>query len=84
MIDLFSLVIGGIVGVILAIGGLYLKHREYLDKMIEDITNALKNGRLEFKEVLYMLLDAYAWKTQKRFIDVCDEVKKWLDEWVKT
>ena len=83
MIDLFSLVIGGIVGIILGICGFYLTHREYINKITEDIATALKDGKIEFKEFLYLLLDAYAWKTQKKFMDICNEVKTWLDEWVK-
>jgi len=84
MFDLFSLTIGGIVGVILGICGYYLTHRQYIEKMVEDIVSSLKDGKIEFKEFLYLILDAYAWRKSKRFIDVCDEVKKWLDEWIKT
>jgi hypothetical protein len=83
MLDLFSLSIGGIIGVVASIFGFYLKYRNYLDKFIEDLSTAIKDGRIDFKEFLFMVLDAYSWKTQKRFIDVVAEVKQWLDEWVK-
>jgi hypothetical protein len=83
MLDLFSLSIGGIIGVVASILGFYLKYRNYLDKFIEDLSTAIKDGRIDFKEFLFMVLDAYSWKTQKRFIDVVAEVKQWMDEWVK-
>ena len=83
MLDLFSLSIGGIIGVVSSIIGFYLKYRNYMDKFIEDLSTAIKDGKIDFKEFLFMVLDAYAWKTQKRFIDVVAEVKQWMDEWVK-
>jgi len=83
MLDLFSLSIGGIIGVIATITGFYLKYRNYLDKFIQDLSIAIKDGKIDFKEFLFMVLDAYSWKTQKRFIDVVAEVKQWLDEWAK-
>ena len=83
MLDLFSLSIGGIIGVVASILGFYLKYRNYLNKFIEDLSTAIKDGRIDFKEFLFMVLDAYSWKTQKRFIDVVAEVKQWMDEWVK-
>jgi len=83
IIDLFSLSIGGIIGVIATVTGFYLKYRNYLNKFIGDLSTAIKDGRIDFKEFLFMVLDAYSWKTGKRFIDVVAEVKEWLDEWVK-
>jgi hypothetical protein len=83
MLDLFSLSIGGIIGVVASILGFYLKYRNYLNKFIEDLSTAIKDGKIDFKEFLFMVLDAYSWKTQKRFIDVVAEVKQWMDEWVK-
>jgi hypothetical protein len=83
MLDLFSLSIGGIIGVIATYIGFYLKYRNYLDKFIQDLSIAIKDGKIDFKEFLFMVLDAYSWKTQKRFIDVVAEVKQWLDEWAK-
>jgi hypothetical protein len=83
IIDLFSLSIGGIIGVIATVTGFYIKYRNYLNKFIGDLSTAIKDGRIDFKEFLFMVLDAYSWKTGKRFIDVCNEVKQWMDEWVK-
>jgi len=81
MLDLFSLSIGGIIGVIVGICATYIKHRQYIEKIAEDLAQSLKNGKLEFKEFLFILLDAYAWKTGKPFHSICTEVKKWIDEW---
>jgi len=83
MFDLFSLTIGGIVGVICGVCTIYLKHKRYIEKIAEDLAQSLKNGKLEFRELLYLMLDAYAWKTGKQFHTVCEEVKKWIDEWLK-
>jgi hypothetical protein len=53
MIDVFSFYIGGIIGIILGVCGFYIRYRHYITKTIDDIAYALKDGRLEFKEVLF-------------------------------
>jgi hypothetical protein len=72
-----------VIGVVIGASGLYLKYKDYIIKTANDLAEALKDGKLDFKEVIYLILDAYAWKTGKKFIDVCNEVKAWIDAWIK-
>jgi uncharacterized membrane-anchored protein YhcB (DUF1043 family) len=83
LIDWFYTFVSIIIGVVIGASGLYLKYKDYIIKTANDLAEALKDGKIDFREVLFLMLDAYAWKTNKRFVDVCNEVKAWIDAWIK-
>ena len=80
MFEWFYTIVSFIIGLIGGAAAIMWKHRDYIKIAVEDFIDAYKDGKIEFKETVKIIIDAYATYSKKDPKQVANETITYLKE----